>query len=236
MGEIAVLAMASVVACVACSNVGPAAVGDLKVNLSLPDGTIFTVVSFAVLSSSNQTLVQGSIDVTDVNATASADVSVPQSTGDILTMEADSGVLTCKGSSTPFDVIAGQTVEVGVGMVCGTLLSAATDGLVHVDATVVVGDNCPLLTSWVGSPLTTSDNGGTVNLAVTASDADPEDVLTYQWGSVGTPIGTLEDPSAPSTVYTCAVAGSDNLQIAVSDNHQPTPCSATKVFQVTCLP
>jgi hypothetical protein len=226
--------MASLLACAACSNVSRP-VGNLRVGLTLPDGEIFTIVSYSVLSSSNQTMAQGTIDVTDVDATASANISIPESRGDTLVMSAQAGILTCSGSSAPFDVVAGQTVEVGVSLVCGTLLSAG-DGLVHVDGTVVVGDTCPLLTSWVGSPLITGDLGGTIHLTATASDADPGDTLSYEWSSTGTPIGSFEDPSAPSTIYTCVVPGSDSLQIAVSDDHQPTPCSATKVFDVTCQP
>jgi hypothetical protein len=230
------LAIASLVACAACSNVEKGPIGDLRLALSLPNGDTVTVVSFTVLSSSNETLAQGSIDVTDAGATATAIFSVPSSSGDTLVMSAETDSTSCTGSSDPFDVVPAQSVSVDVVMVCTVPVAAPEDGLVHINTTFVEGDTCPQLTSWMASPLEATAPGGTVQVAVAASDPDAGDTLTYNWGSVGTPLGSFADPSAPSTVYTCAAVGSDSLQVVVSDNHQPVPCTATKVFQVTCQP
>jgi hypothetical protein len=125
-------------------------------------------------------------------------------------------------------------VGVDVVMTCTAPVPFPNDGRVQFVVAFARGDTCPLLTSWVGSPLDTTASGGTVQVAVTASDADTGDTLSYTWGSVGTPLGSFANPSAPSTVFTCAAAGSASLQVVVSDNHKPVPCSATKVFQVTC--
>src|SRR5262249_11306626 len=106
-------------------------------------------------------------------------------------------------------------------------------GTVIAQATVVLGDNCPVLTSAMASPLTVTAHGGLIDVSATAVDADPGDTLTYQWTST---IGRVVDPVAPATRFQCAIAGEATIAVSVMDDPQPAPCAATRFFAVTCLP
>jgi len=83
------------------------------------------------------------------------------------------------------------------------------------------------------SPAAAVAPGGTISVAATASDPDPEDVLSLAWA---TGAGTFDDPTAPSTRYVCASAGVQTLVLTVDDHHAPSSCTMTFLLPVTCLP
>jgi hypothetical protein len=209
-------------------------VGTLRLALKVPpNGPIVNLVSWQIFASDGTTVLRsGNINTSDQNATASVDTSCPAGTGDKVVMNATATDGThCTGTSAPFNVAAGGTVMVGVQLTCGGSTFTQGNGSVIVNGTFINGNNCPGLTSWVASPLVTSV-GGTIDLAVTATDADTADVLTYSWtGSNG---GTFSAQAATS-VFTCGAAGAQTLTVVVNDNHQPTPCTATMTFPVTCI-
>jgi hypothetical protein len=188
-------------------------------------------VHWQIVSSASIVLRQGDIDTSDPNATPSVDTSCPASNGDkvVMTATATDGTV-CTGTSPPFNVIAGGTVMVGVVLVCGGAPFVQGGGSVLVGGEVVAGDSCPQLTSWSASPLQVLP-GGTVDVAATATDADPGDTLSYVWTASA---GSFANPAAPATQFLCTPAGPAILTVTVSDNHSPTPCTTAVSLAVSC--
>jgi hypothetical protein len=230
------LALGASVVAVNCSK-GDAGTGTgtVRLALSLPNGTTLNSVDWKILSATAATLRSGTINTSDPAATPSVDTSCPASTGDTVQMTGTtSDGTSCSGTSLAFNVTAGGTTMVGLTITCGGGTPVQNNGSVIVNGTVVVGNNCPLLTSWVASPLTASTNGGQIDVAATASDADASDVLTYSWTATG---GSFVSPTSASTKYTCSTPGGpQTLTITVSDNHQPTACTTFITIPVSCQP
>jgi hypothetical protein len=186
----------------------------------------------------------GVIDVSDPNSTASVERSFPRSTGDTVTMDADTIAtptapsVHCHGVSAPFDLAAGGTAMVGVTLTCpGDGPPVATpngNGSVVVTGTFMEsGDNCPVLASWVASPLQTTAPGGAIAVAGSATDPDG-DALTVSWSATH---GSFANASAFMTQYTCGsvpvgTAESETLTFAVSDGKG---CTASVAIAVTCV-
>src|SRR5262249_54134811 len=119
--------------------------------------------------------------------------------------------------------------------VCETTPPAAGSGSVIINADVLAGNNCPLLTNWVVSPLQTSPLGA-ITAAAAASDNDTQDHLTFSWSSAMG--GIFTTPDGALTLYTCPpTVGvmNDTLSVVVSDNHTPVPCMAGVSVPVTCV-
>jgi hypothetical protein len=209
-------------------------VGTLRLALKVPpNGPTVNSVSWQILAPGGAILRQGVINTSDQNATASVDTSCPATNGSRVTMAATATDGTsCTGTSAPFNVAAGGIVMVGVQLVCGGGTFNQTNGSVIVNGTFINGNNCPGLTSWVASPLQTSV-GGQINLAAVATDADTADRLTYNWTASGA--GSFAPANDPSTVFVCGGPGIQTLTVVVSDNHAPTPCTATMTFPITCI-
>lgn len=108
---------------------------------------------------------------------------------------------------------------------------AGASGRVEIATNFVSADNCPSITSAVAAPAETS-LGARISVAVTATDADPGDTLTYDW----TPAEGFESPHAPASSYTCGSPGTEALVVTVSDNHAPTPCTVRATVAVRCVP
>jgi hypothetical protein len=233
MREGLALLVAGLVALDGCSSSRrDIAVGTVRLALSLPNGTTLDLVSWHILSSTGAILRAGTINTSDPAATPSVDTSCPASTGDTVVMSGTtSDGTSCSGTSLPFNVAAGGTVQVGLTIVCGGGTPVQNNGSVIVNGAVVQGDNCPLLTSWVASPLQVS-RFGQIDVAATATDADAADVLTYSWTATD---GSFVNPAAPSTKYNCTGFGPATLTITVSDNHAPTPCATFITIPVDCL-
>jgi hypothetical protein len=178
----------------------------------------------------------GTINTSDANATASVFTSIPAGTGYVAVLTADIVPPTgnpafCTGTSAPFDIIAGQQRMVTVQLVCGGSTPTQGNGSGNINGTVVAGDNCPLLTSWMASPLQVSAPAGQIDVSATATDADVTEVLTYKWTATA---GTFVNAAAATTKYTCTTVGPQTLTVTVTDNHVPTNCSVSQTFPVTC--
>jgi hypothetical protein len=183
--------------------------------------------------------VTGVINVSDPNATPSVDHSFPASNGDVVTLTATAtGGVICTGTSAPFNLAAGGVAQVSVTITCpnGTNNTPnQNSGDIVVTGTFVsTGDNCPLLTSWVASPLQTSGPGGTVNLDGTATDSDG-DTLAYSWSASKGSFTTPFPAATGAATYACpAVAPGttemETLSLSVNDNKG---CTATLPNTVT---
>jgi cysteine-rich repeat protein len=209
------------------------AVGSMKLALTLPSGARVNAVSWQILSADGVVLRSGTINTSDRNATVSVDTSCPAGTGEHVVLSATtSDGVSCMGTSAPFNVVAGTAVSVNVALLCGGGVPSQPNGSVVVNGTVAEADTCPLLTSWVASPLQTS-TGAAIDVAATASDADVHDVLSFAWTSTS---GAFVSPSSASTQFICGFAANVILTVTVSDNHGPIPCTAAMTIPVVCIP
>ncbi len=189
--------------------------------------------------------VTGSINVTDPNATASVNHSFPRGTGNTVTMDADTVATAtqpsvhCHGVSDPFVVNAGAAAMVSVTLTCpGGALTTPNQNQGSVVVTgnfVQTGDICPLLTSWVASPLQTSGPGGVIDVSASATDANASDVLTYLWTAA--PGGSFGSPTSTTTTYSCpavtpGTSVTETLTFTVNDG---AGCTAAISIPVTCV-
>ncbi|MEM8608460.1 MAG: hypothetical protein AAGF92_15230, partial [Myxococcota bacterium] len=133
------------------------------------------------------------------------------------------GELTCKGDAN-FDVTAGQATEVHVMLNCK---KPSRLGGVRVDGKFNI---CAELTKVVVSPLQTSV-GNDITLSSQAVDQEG-DPITYAWTSNS---GSIADPAAANTTYTCTEAGDDEITITVSDDGGEY-CMSSWTVPVTCVP
>jgi hypothetical protein len=232
------------------SNTNSSDMGHVSLALTLPmSGLHINTVKYTIHAGmpSGITDVTGNINTTDQNATPTAFVSFPTSTGDSVTLDADTvptstqPAIHCHGATTmPFAVAPGTTAEAAVVLMCGGGSAAGTgnSGNVHINGTVQespgTGDNCPQVTSWTVSPLTTSYPGGTIDVTADGSDADMGETATlvFAW-TAGT--GTFSTPTGKMDTYHCAAPGGDTITLKVTDTHMPTPCTETLQFAVTCV-
>jgi hypothetical protein len=234
LAAVALLSGAVAMSCSKTTN--PTDVGTAKLAL-LIDGATVNSVSYTVLSGATPptTLLTGTINVSDPNATLSLDVSLPPGTGDTVALTATTSTgLPCTGTSAPFSVVAGQTTNVALTLVCGGGGQSGTTGTVGITATIVQGDNCPSIVSSSASPAQTSV-GGSISVSALATDPDtsltPPDVLTYAWS----PAANFTSPTSASTTYNCTTDGVQTLTLTVNDNHTPTSCPVSITMTVNCI-
>lgn len=215
-----------------CSKgTSPSGQGDVKLAFSLPDGLTINTVNYQVLSSSSSTLLQGTINTSDKNATVSLDFALPASLNDTITLNATTtSGLSCTGTSTPFNIVSGSVTTVSLGLNCGGGSQSNAPGVVVVNANVVEGDNCPSITSASVAPAQTSV-GGTIAVAAMGVDPDAAETVSYAWA----PATNFANATVASTTFTCTTAGAQNITLTISDNHMPTPCTAKVTFLVNCV-
>jgi hypothetical protein len=211
--------------------------GQVVLALSLPGGVTIASVDWKVFSAASPTVAvaSGTINTSNGSATASVNLSLAQGGGYTVSMTTTTSEgAPCAGTSSAFNVIPGATsVPVAVTIACGNVTPSPSVGQIVVTGTVVAGDNCPVLVSSVISPEATAANGGTIDVSVSASDADPGESVSYTWAA---PAGSFSNLHAATTQYLCGPVGSESLSVSITDNHLPTPCSVTVTFPpVRCL-
>ncbi|MEM7135305.1 MAG: hypothetical protein AAF500_01930 [Myxococcota bacterium] len=167
----------------------------------------------------------GTIDTTAPDATPSVEVfGLEPGDGYLITMVATSplGETRC-GGSAEFSVEAGVTTDVTVLLNCEPPVVL---GGVRVNGEFNV---CAGLTLVVVSPLQTSV-GSNIDLLADAVDHEGDDI-SYLWEATG---GTIDDPSAPETFYTCDAIGNYDITIQVSDDNFDY-CVSGWTVRVTCV-
>ena len=130
--------------------------------------------------------------------------------------------VTCRGSAE-FDVEVGVSTPVMVIVNCKLPQEL---GGVRVNGKFNI---CAQLTKMVVAPLQTSV-GNDISLFSTASDEEG-DPITYMWTSHS---GSIADPVAASTTYTCTEAGDDDITVLVTDD-DGTYCMSMWTVRVTCV-
>ncbi|MEM7437077.1 MAG: hypothetical protein AAF436_18125 [Myxococcota bacterium] len=196
--------------------------GSLAIDLVLADGAAVDRVDWRI-TGGDMVPMEGAIDTSASGSTASVEVfGLPQGDDYLITLEGTSedGTTTCRGSAE-FGVVTGQVTEVFVMLQCKT---ESDSGAVRVGTEI---DLCGELVKVVVSPLQTSV-GGSIDLSAAA--VDPQgDPIRFFWSGSG---GSIDDPSAPDTVYTCGQAGRQFVQIEVSDADH---CVDEWTVPITCV-
>jgi len=139
-----------------------------------------------------------------------------------------------KAAPTARALLASAFVCLGLLAACSP--SEKVNVKVSVDLFV---ERCPLVTSWMASPLQASVPSGMIDVKVSATEPPDAGVdagatpLDFQWAATA---GAFSQPSNPATVYTCTTAGPQTLTVTVTDKHRRVPCADMATFQVTCKP
>lgn len=118
------------------------------------------------------------------------------------------GTTDCSGTAS-FDVPPGVTTTLHLGLGC-TQDNGPEPQAKKRSAT---SNTCPFLEYVAATPR----GGGKVDLLAIGSDADngPRE-LSYRW-SVPTDIGTIGDPNAAGTTFSCTAAGDVSLFVEITD-------------------
>jgi hypothetical protein len=226
------LALIGVLSGGCAGQVTGAPTGEVRLALSLPDGTSVSSVTWQVLSATNAVVVSGAL-ATNGSQRPSFIASLAPAVGDTVNMSATTSAgVTCAGTSVAFDVIAGRAVSVAVDLECGAIAVDGGVGTVVVSGTIVPGDHCPVLTTWLISPQA-AGAADPIDVTVAASDEDSGDVLSYAWAATA---GTFSNAASATTQYHCGPVGAQTLTVQVSDDHAPVPCTSSISFpSVDCL-
>jgi len=197
--------------------------GALSLDLTIVDGVEVDEVDWEITDGAFAQA--GTTDVSAPGSTASLEVfGLPAGPGYLVEMWATSvnGVVSCRGSAD-FEVRVGQVTPVMLYLNCK--LAEALGG-VRVNGKFNI---CAELVQVVISPLQTSV-GNDIDVAALAFDEEG-DTPTYQWTATG---GSMADPSAAVTTYTCEEVGNQAITIEVSDDGGEY-CTDSWTIHVTCV-
>jgi hypothetical protein len=199
------------------------AAGSLQLGLQLANGTTVSSASYVIVGPGGFTKA-ASLNVSNSNTISAVIGGLPAGTGYSITITATStdGTTNCGGSAS-FNVTAGGTTTVTVGLTCH---EAPTTGSVAVNGTINV---CPTIDSVSSTPPT----GNVIAISSSASDPDsgPQPV-SYHWTTTS---GTLSSATAQSPTLTCTAPGVASLTLTVSDG-DPACNSTTFNLQESCPP
>ncbi len=191
--------------------------------LALADDVMIDQVAWEITSPSMQPM-GGVINTSAPGSTASVEVfGLPEGAYTIdMEATATDRETTCKGSAM-FDISVDQVTEVTVMLRC----KRPSDlGGVRVNGEF---NFCAYLTKVVVSPLQTSI-GNDIELYAAAAD-DEGDPITFLWSSGS---GSIENPTAARTTYTCTEAGDDEITVVASDDGGIF-CMSPWTVPVTCV-
>lgn len=219
-----VLFLTAALAVAACSSDTPSGEGSsLGVNLQLEGGQIINEVEWVITSPGMEPM-RGTINVSAPGATASVEVfGLPPGDDYTIAMTAmTDGGETC-GGSADFDVGVGQSTQIMVILSCKPpedLGGVRVNGGFNICADLVKMTVAPLQTSV----------GNDIELFAAGDDYEG-DAIEYRWEATG---GSIADPSAASTVYTCEEVGNHVVRATVSDDGFDY-CACSWDVAITCV-
>jgi hypothetical protein len=198
--------------------------GSLQVNLQLEGDVTINQVSW-VITGNGIDSISGAINTSAPGSTASVEVfGLPAGEDYLISMTATSadGETSC-GGSAEFDVEVGVSTSVMVMLNCKPPQDL---GGVRVNGKLNV---CPDLVRVVVAPLQTSV-GHDIELSATGEDYEG-DQFEYRWEATG---GSIDDPSATDTLYTCEEVGNHEVRVVVSDDDF-NYCVCGWTVAITCV-
>jgi hypothetical protein len=212
----------------AADAIGEDPLGSLEMNLEIAPGLEIHVVDYEITGNDIEPIT-GIIPVDAFGSTISAQIGgIPAGTGYQIVLSAVTvdGEIECMGSAM-FDVVAGEATNVSITMLCDDVDQF---GSVIVDGQVSF---CPIISFFSVAPLQTSvGNDLLLRAEGMARDGDP--VLTT-WTATG---GSIADPNASETTYTCQDVGQQTLTLSVTDPDtglDADACGDTEVITVQCV-
>ena len=221
-----IILLCGALAAFGCANTDTdqGATGSLSLDLVLAGDIQIDVVDWEITG--NGMDMSGSIDVSAPGSTASVEVYGLPVGQELYTVELSAvsvdQEVTCRGSAE-FDVEVGVATPVMVILNCKLPQEL---GGVRVNGKFNI---CAQLSKLVVSPLQTSV-GNDISLFSTAQDEEG-DPIAYMWSSNS---GSIANPAAPTTSYTCTEAGDDDITILVSDDGGAY-CMSMWTVRVTCV-
>lgn len=202
------------------------ATGTVGLAITLGDGVTVDAVSYTVTAVDGQVVASDDIRVSDPSSTVSVRLGLPVGAGYTIRMSAETHEgARCAGSAR-FDVSSGVTQQVYVDLVCGTTNVNTELGSAEVIGQIAETSDCASLAFYSVSPLRASV-GGSIALAGAANpSATP---VTYSWAASS---GTVANPAAAETTFTCTEAGAVTLTFGASD---ADGCGSSTALEVECV-
>jgi hypothetical protein len=209
--------------------------GTVGAQLTLPSGSVINTVNYTLTNGTNT--ITGSVNVAAATTISFVIPNVPVGNNYTVTLTAvtTDGTVSCTGTSATFNVLARQTTNVNVQLVC----SAAGGG----DAgTVVVNGNLDYCATWntIAANPSSAATGASVSLTAGGSAPIPAS-LTFTWSaSAGTVSGATQTGNVDTATFTCpATAGVETITVVLGDGPLPEggACPAsqtTATVNVTC--
>jgi hypothetical protein len=199
--------------------------GSLSVSLLLRGEIEINRVAWEITRVGMESM-NGTINTSAPGSTPSVEIfGLEPESGYLITMTATSalGETSCKGSAE-FAVESGVSTNVMVLLNCDP---PKVLGGVRANGELNVCADLKLVT--VVAPLETPI-GSKIQLSAEAEDEEGDDIA-YKWETSN---GSLSDPNAASTVYTCQELGNHDVMVAVSDDGFQD-CETGWTARVTCV-
>jgi hypothetical protein len=197
--------------------------GTVGMQLSLPDGSSVTSVSYTVTG--GPTAKSGTINVGKSSTVSAVIGGLAAGSGYMISLSGTSdGGDSCAGSAGPFTVKANTALAVSIVLTCH---QPRTNGSIAISGVV---DVCPGLDSINASP-SAVDVGGDITITGSAS---PDETaigfpLTYTWTGV-----TSSDNNGNATLH-CATSGTFPITVAVSNGDAACSTSPDPASSVTIV-
>jgi Cys-rich repeat protein len=198
--------------------------GSLSIDLELRGDTDIDQVIYRV-SGNRIDPIEGVIDTSAAGTTYSLEVfglAAAKNYQVEMTATTVDQTTTCAGVAQ-FDVVANQLTLVYLVLRCGRPDEL---GGVRVNASI---NYCAEIITAVAAPLQTSV-GNDIEVYVVADDWEGDSV-EYFWAATG---GTIANPTATATTYTCTEVGNQSIAVRISDDGFDY-CRDEKTFAVRCV-
>ena len=204
-------------------------VGAVELGLNIAPGVSIDTVQYSI-TGNGITPINGAVNVRADGSTVApiiGGLTEGRYVAELHTLSND-GRTSCQGNGQ-FMIRRRVTLRITVILDCRQIPPGAVfTGAVSIGA---VFNNCPVLSSYTVSAGTTPVQTP-VAVTASASDPDPDTMLTYNWESLDG--GTFQPPDASNATFMCDSPGSKRLRLTVSDGRcatqtllVPLACTAT---------
>jgi hypothetical protein len=204
------------------TNVSRNPVGSAELNLSLPDNSTITSVSYTVTRTGGFSR-SDNVPVGNSQALTFQIGNLPANPGYAMSLSATtSDNQMCSAGPVSFDVAPHNTAVVMMTLRCGGGAAASKSGSVRVDVDVVKGTSCAQVDGLSAIPRSVKV-GSDISLRGFATTA----TASFAWSVVPATGGTFGSANAQNTTFTCANAGTHTVTLAVNGGASCTSDMAT---------
>jgi len=203
--------------------------GELKMNLTLPNGYVIDTVSYTVEGTLLSAPQSDTVNVANSTTLRFRVGNLPIGPGYTMNLAATTtGGVQCSGMS-PFAIVDAGVTTLSMTLACGgsaNTVDMDANGDVEVNVNVVVnpdGVACPVVTGITALPLEVLVGSDIELIGYASSTPD-----SYAWSGAG---GTFSAATAASTNYTCTAAGDHVLTFGIVE---ATCATSAQTVTVTC--